>query len=169
MSQQIDLSKPVYCGGVHEKYIIILTLKTDILVTRTTFDFREWGLDGTPLGDWPPLTNTPLESDVDSQFANREVKPSVVETGEEVKGETDEAWEKLKVTIPRVELESLRTRIADLEAMVRELVLSLHPLAAIDLTGCNGNVVYQRNNTFITKNNVIAAADAIDNAKQLVP
>jgi prophage antirepressor-like protein len=56
-------------------------------------------------------TNTPPEAQVDSQFANREVKPSVDKTGEEVKGEA-----------------SLRTRIADLEEMVRAQRIQLEYL-----------------------------------------
>jgi len=61
----IDLSKPVYCGGelIQEK----LYRGGYILLLLTKGAKKVWTLNGTPLGDWAPLTNEPPTPEVDER------------------------------------------------------------------------------------------------------
>ena len=132
----IDLSRPVWCGGELRKNLVYDDHETD-LITIFIVDYdngQHWMKDGTPLGDWPPLTNVPPAYTVmqHSPFssATPPVKPEVDKQGEEVKGEIDdkvlEMWyehasgdmvyDQFKWAVT-----PLFTRIAELEAMVREL------------------------------------------------
>ena len=53
----IDLTKPVKCDGILMEY---LRYEDDECIKIVDYDKDwYWLSDGTPLGDWPPLTNVP--------------------------------------------------------------------------------------------------------------
>jgi hypothetical protein len=149
---KIDLSKPVWCGGEDISDRIgasHLTYKAWAIVAgkRLEWDFPS----GVPLGDHPPLTNVPPENNsipetsvgnvTGSDGGERPtpftppVKPEVVESGEEVKGEIDNKIEPtlnikfddnpVKEIVIRCvmvhDYNAALTRIAALEDCVRDL------------------------------------------------
>jgi len=62
----IDLSLPVWCGGEEVKDIMQgsgIGWNGFIMYDRSRF----WEKDGTPLGDWLPLTNEPPTPEVDER------------------------------------------------------------------------------------------------------
>ena len=128
----IDLSKPVWCGGELREDITREVSMPDIKPFLASILQQEcWRMDGTPLGDWPPLTNVPPVKDIDHRDDCRNVtgsdggerpttftppvKPGVDETEEEVKPEVVE----MRLKGPMAD--ALYTRIAALEECVREL------------------------------------------------
>jgi hypothetical protein len=113
----IDLSLPVYCGGEEVKdvfkfnhfHMIWESYKGDEVE-------RAWDGDGTPLGDWPPLTNEPPVA----HLTNQASKPQTVDhIGVDASENTPPVKPEVDKSEP--EVKQYTTRIAELEAMVREL------------------------------------------------
>ena len=124
-----------------------------------------WRMDGTPLGDWPPLTNVPPVSffcmDYEDAGARCDeqcercaktkdldipptVKPEVDDSGEEVK-----PYKRTIITTTQGQWDELTTRIAALEDMVREFRNDM--LGRVAIWNVGGSINDQKAHDLIRK------------------
>lgn len=112
MSNQIDLSKPVWCGGKKVQDVFKYDHGYTIWEGKPEYFelLRAWNLDGTPLGYWPPLTNEPPVG-ID---LNKVIRSKPILIPEDRHRPADQKHE-----LPDVE--ALENRIAELEGEVKRL------------------------------------------------